>query len=144
MLRWAFAIYMVLVTLAGQGLCCCSLTHLVATATHQHPISDDLPPCCQSPCHTEGSLCADSCPGDHSDNRQPGCPCRKVETPPALLTQFRSETEGPQFPTTFVEPSLLPAFACLPMTRGTSALPGVSRAFLTTADLLCVHHQLRC
>ena len=148
MLRWAFAIYMVLVTAAGPGLCCCSLSHLFASpATSQTTAPADLPPCCQ---HTSGgqeSQGHGGCPREKQgdDRHKPGCPCRQVEAKPAALPEQAVELpDQSQFASPFSAPSLAVAFDALLGVKGGHALPGGGPPFLTAHDLLHVHHQLRC
>lgn len=145
MLRRAFAIYMVLVTAAGPGLCCCSLKHLFAAHDDRPAAPADLPPCCQ---HTSGGDGHQSqgCPRKKQgeDRHKQGCPCRYAEAKPAVLDRAVELPDQLQFASPFSAPSLAVAFDGLLGVKGVSALPGGPPPFLTASDLLHVHHQLRC
>ena len=151
MLRWAFAIYMVLVTAAGPGLCCCSLTHLFAGHAGRQTASPDLPPCCQNSSGGEYQHAQGGCPrdkrddGKRDDGQKPGCPCRQVEAKPAALLDRAVEMpDQSQAGSFLLDPSLAVAFDGYLSVNGGSALPGGPLPFVTAHDLLHAHHQLRC
>jgi hypothetical protein len=136
--------YLVLVTAAGPGLCCCSLTHLFAARAAGQPTSDEPPPCCQHGTDTEHPQSQGGCPRQKSDPRKPGCPCRHDAPQPALAD--RSLELPDQHPS--VQYLLVPH---LGMTgdghlnvKGAPALPGEAPPSRTAQDLLRLHHQLRC
>jgi hypothetical protein len=147
MLRCAFAIYMVLVTAAGPGLCCCSLTHLFAAHAGPRTATPDLPSCCQHSSDGEDHQGQGSCPVEkkRDDRKQPGCPCRHVEAKPAALPARAVELpDSSQAASPFFAPYAVVAFGGFLGVSGVTAWTGGPRPFLTADDLLHVHHQLRC
>ena len=136
MLRWALAIYMVLLSAAGPSLCCCLLTHLYAD---QQTLSPALPPCCQAPSgerdHGQGS-----CPHKDSDPKKPGCPCRQDGPKPVLIERAIEMPDQSQAGTFLLAPS----FDSDPSVNGDPVRPVGPLPFQTAQHLLHVHHQLRC
>jgi hypothetical protein len=150
MLRWAFAIYMMLVTAAGPGLCCCSLTHLFAAHADRPAVPAapaDLPPCCQHTSAGQDHQGQGGCPREKQgdDRHKPGCPCRQVEAKLAALPEQAVELpDQSQFVSPFSVPYLAAALDGHIAPSVSAAWPGGPPPFLTADDLLHVHHQLRC
>ena len=139
MLRRALAIYMVLMTATGPGLCCCSFTHLFAGHVDQQTASPTLPPCCQSSSggqpHGEGG-----CSHEKGDPQKQGCPCRQDESKSALVERAVEMPDQSQ-----AGSSLLSfAFDGRLNADGVSTLSINPPPFLTSHDLLHLHQQLRC
>lgn len=147
MLRWVLAIYMVLVTVAGPNLCCCSLTHLFAGHAEPQTAAPDLPPCCRHSSDRDDHQGQGNCPSEkkRDDRKQPGCPCRQVEAKPAALPDRAVEMPDQFKAGSFLlDPSLAIAFDGYLSVIGGPAMPGGPLPFVTADDLLHVHHQLRC
>ncbi|MBY0512665.1 MAG: hypothetical protein K2P78_01990 [Gemmataceae bacterium] len=155
MLRTALTIYMVLATLVGPAVCCCSLCPAAAgvgrpflPAPHRSPATPSpagCPHCCgqSAPAPDSPSKTPDRDPGRP---QKPACPCQSHAAQPALP---QAEADG----TSVL--ALLVAFADMisagPLATWVAveadlrpSCPAEGVPFLTAQDLLRAHHLLRC
>lgn len=147
MLRRIVTVYLMLVLMAGPGLCCCCCIFsqaVAAAAVSTNDSAEPKPSGCCSCCAEEPASCPPA--STKEDSPRPvkrECPCRQnlefllvaVPAPVSVLADQASFL--------FVEflPALSPGFvpASFHSNPGDSLLP-----FLTAQDLLRAHHQLRC
>src|SRR4051794_12580121 len=144
MLRRLLAIYLVLTTVAGPGLCCCSFTRLFANNADRPVVRDAPPPCCHAPSGDEDQQNRDGCPHDKGDPRNGGCPCRQDAPKDALVGQavaMPDQFQSGHFP---FAPFLTDASGDGSTLNGVAAPPGDPPPFLTVQDLLHLRQRLRC
>ncbi len=91
MFRAVVATYLMLTTIAGPWLCCCSTAH-VSLLFHPHSPSNQQPepkPAERSCCAHQGQAKQQECPSPSNSGKPgdgPGCPCQKESTcNPVLL-----------------------------------------------------------
>jgi hypothetical protein len=144
MIRIALAVTLAIEALIGPNVCCCSLAHFSPTAAKrvaaEAPVAKKTTSCCHSAPAGESSQQQSR---DKSVPREP-CPCQGD----------RPQTVVPSAPAAAEVAERLSAHfsnaVCLdlggsadPMCRTTKVDPFASR-FLTAADLIDVHHLMRC
>ncbi len=151
MLRIAVATYLMLVTVAGPWLCCCSparLSALFSKPSTETSSAPARPPCCSH----HADPCPENDPGSTPAQPQPTrapCPCQdrpdgSALVSPPLSEETRqiladdSEAPGDLFSLPAFHHELVLGFR-LPVARAPDALP-----FLTTDDILHALHILRC
>lgn len=137
-MRVAVSHSLVLALVAGPLLCCCTAAHLAPVASaHPSPASVRVPSksCCQ-----ESPKPADDrhpAPADHAP-----CPCKDAAATPALSEPATGGTDS------FTPPPVGPAaFDAVPPVGLVKTAPAHSSCYfsaLSAADLLFVHHNLRC
>jgi hypothetical protein len=153
MVRIGLSVYLMLATLAGPSLCCCTTTRLVASLTHAREAGQPKPSCFQHH-HQDGA-------GDYHTSRkkspqnqerpgQPACPCQETRFEPVALLSPDAES-AKQVPSRFLCCSLSDVFGTLPVTAllSVASTPPIPRErlalpFVTSHDLLHALHLLRC
>jgi hypothetical protein len=161
MMRIGLSVYLILVTLAGPALCCCSLRGLTKFATQPadragRQTSAEPPPatppedggcCC---CHHQKPAPTPKPPkSDDPPLRQPTdpCPCRHHASQPALPSS-QADSAAPWL----FSPVFLALLSFAPVALAGSVADGLTgaavssagRPFLTAQDMLRAHHLLRC
>jgi hypothetical protein len=152
MMRIGLSIHLMFVMLAGPALCCCTTRHLMIDATSG-----------KQGCQTSGSgsCCQHKRPIGHqtdagpgSNNKQPPtqspCPCKHhgsqfltlLTAEAELMHQLQAKQFAQWLPLNLalLQDSLLPLLQT-PSVKGNQAF---ALPFLTSHDLLHVHHLLRC
>ena len=142
MLRRVLSVYLAFLTVAAPSLCCCTAARAVA-AVSERP-AESQPACC---CHEEtpptDSAPAPLPPVPESQDR---CPCRQHAEKQALAGQ----TADLNLLRTVLHALSFDRFAFVPTLPGPALAADGMRPFdwhepfLLSADLLFVHHRLRC
>jgi hypothetical protein len=147
MIRVALAAYLALTSAVGPWACCCAPGRLASRLFS--PAREGAPSCCQHRAAAGHEQQAPShCPrGRHSPFR-PGCPCKEgLAFEAAVLPPSTEDTTGAS-PRPGGDWRLAPGCLGLgspPHAGGPAAWPALPGApFLSTHDLLCVHHVMRC
>jgi hypothetical protein len=158
MFRIGLSIYLMLATLPGPWLCCCSPEHLLLAIRQRFSAQPQQP----SPHHQHDACChkqparagkpQPACPQHSGNNRRPDqpCPYRDCGSWPTVL--FSGGSEAGKHPLLrhasfvsllfFQAPAPPLVLATLPGFAGSG--PPVDLPFLTTGDLLHRLHMLRC
>lgn len=152
MFRLAVALYLMVMTVAGPAVCCCSLPRLTARSGEQ----PSAPPCsapASCPCcphsHDEQPADAPEQPSPPASPDGPGCPCKQaVDSQIAGLPVSLDEAQE------FTQRIALGESFCLCLALWAPIVPAtVSSVFresapagpsVSTDDLLYSHHVLRC
>jgi hypothetical protein len=142
MLRTGVSIYLMLVTLAGPGLCCCTLTqhrHRLPSTAKQKPLER---PCC---CHRQAKAPSQSTP---VEPKKP-CPCKEHGAMPVAFLQNQScSAQQLDFAEQLHYFADVASLACVnevpsPVASQQSPVLGMSGC-LTAQDLLRALHILLC
>ena len=120
-MRRFLVILLTILTVAGPGLCCCTLPRLA-------PQAAEVPSCCHAP--TEGQ--PEPCKHE--------CPCRELRETPAVIAKVA--------PVVLSVPSgdfvAWDVVALVPGVLVSIEAVGLPPPFLSAELLLHVHHRLRC
>ncbi len=148
MFRLGLIIYLVIATVAGPSLCCCSTTRLFASggspATHDAPPEPAPTSCCPhcTPPHQEKA------PVEQDYPHRPQCPCKQHNSQQVLSTSEIDGSSALSFRLAASDWVVLPLFTAPPLTTLQAAVTAVGDRlllpFLSTQDLLFSHHLLRC
>jgi hypothetical protein len=154
MLRAAVSIYLMLATLAGPWLCCCTTYQLIDWLAPPPAAEEDAPPACSCCCcepnpkktdpinNPEGTPDTPSTPSE--------CPCQqqRSELVPVLTVEAASLKRSPSAELFLVVHQPVGLFSLDYCLSGTARVPehpgGRLLPFLTTDALLHDLHQLRC
>jgi hypothetical protein len=152
MFRIGLAIYLMLVTLVGPWLCCCTAARVTvgllrSTAARPAAADDTRPACCRHHSAERPQVAADE--NSHRESpRKPGCPCGQdlnrtvsgLETESARQLQLAPAVPNPTDIVT------LPNAILATSAEGSALAPRERRAlpFWSASDLLRVLHLLRC
>jgi hypothetical protein len=148
MIRVALAAYLALMSAFGPWACCCAPARLASGLFS--PGRPSAPSCCRHKASSAGHAqqAPGRCPGAPQSPSRPACPCKEGQAvEAAVLPAPAEDTTGA--PARMVAERLIPAG--LPgagpslHAGGHAAWPAVAgRPFLSTHDLLCAHHVMRC
>ena len=148
----AVAIYLMLVALAGPGLCCCTTMRLWAKCSHQrqpgHAENQAEPASHRGCCHHHST--GKSSPQPQPPHDSPACPCKEHRSiPVALLAtdlDFANQFKPSQAFQGLMEMATSVPTAAMLSANGTAQLPGegLSSPYLTPRDMLRALHILRC
>jgi hypothetical protein len=140
MLRIGLTLWFVLTTLAGPGLCCCSLQ-----ATVTHPTAAASVPTIRSCCHREPGP-AESAPV--APPAQSPCPCKDDPTQPQAV-RATGGVAAERGESRFLDDGSLPFFQSTALTMSGEGIGPITPEqhpgpFRTGRDILCAQHVLRC
>lgn len=153
MVRIGLSVYLMLATLAGPSLCCCTSTRLVASLLHAREAGQPKPSCCQH--HRPGGAGDQhtdrkKSPQDHEQPEHPTCPCQENRFEPVALLS-PDPASAKQVQSRSLCSSLTDVIGMLPVTAllSVESTPPIPRerlalSFVTTHDLLHALHMLRC
>lgn len=145
MFRTGLAIYLALVTAAGPWLCCCTVRDALAVAVPAHESAKAG--CCHRHAPAKAHTHAEE-PRSPAKPPLPNCPCQDEREPQAVALPD-SAAAGPdvRLGGNDTDPlDLPPPSACCFAASDPAAArpPGGGTPFVTSRDLLCVFHILRC
>ena len=146
MVRMSLTAYLMLATLAGPALCCCTTPQLVNRLSHHRKQSESAarhPHC--SHCHRH-----DGDKQQPKSPRQEGCPCKEQGRHSQAVAILAADSESAnQLELTFphglplsVDASSKAMLAIL--TRAQTCDSGLPSAFLTPEEMLRALHIMRC
>jgi hypothetical protein len=148
MIRGALAVYLMLMAAVGPRACCCTTVRLAARLfSSARPTA---PSCCQNKAAAGREKQAPThCPSRPHSPSRPGCPCKEGSVfevgalPPS--PEDTAGASGRPIAGERLLPTALPANGLSLHPGGPAACPVLpAGAFLSTHDLLCVHHVMRC
>jgi len=141
MLRRALSYYLTVLTIAAPCLCCCTFGRAVAAVPVQ-PAEPQPSPCC---CH-ESPAQSDPAPTPPAPDSPDRCPCRDHAEKQALagaaadLGLLRSLSLA----IAFDAPAIVSAMSAPSLAAELNGSLHWREPFPSSADLLFVHHRLRC
>ena len=142
MIRVALAVYLALASAVGPWACCCAPGRLASRLFSPAPAG--APSCCHHKAATDQPA-PSHCPRAPS---HPRCPCKEgLAFDAAVLPPSTEDTTGASARLSGDWPlaSGSPGLGSPPTAGGPAAWPALPGApFLSTHDLLCVHHVMRC
>ena len=151
MVRIGISIYLMLATLAGPWLCCCTPTRLLASLAHSGKAGQSQPCCRHHPSAAgEQHTGPKKSPRNQKQSGHPACPWQENRSEPVGFFSPDSESakqlQPRYFPCSLKDGSgVLPTIAML-YVEGTTKLPQEPGAlpFLTAQDILRSLHIMRC
>jgi hypothetical protein len=146
MIRVVLAVYLALVSAVGPWACCCAPARLASRLFA--PSSPGASPCCGHKASADRPAQAPApCRDGPRSPLRPGCPCKEGPVLEAVLPPSSGDTAAAALRLTGEWPSAPagPGLGSPLPAGGPAAWPWFAAPpFLSTHDLLCVHHVLRC
>lgn len=152
MVRIGISVYLMLATLVGPGLCCCTTPRLLAALAHPGKTEQPRLSCC--PHHHQSGVAdhptgPEQAPQKREQPGHPDCPCQENRATLALLSP--DSESALQLLSRHLASGWMTFVGALPMAvpqfvAGLTGVPGGCPAFpfLTARDMLRSLHVLRC